>query len=51
MSRRPSWPGVERDSRQLIEENRDRLERLAKNLLEAETLGREQIDAILDPAS
>ncbi|MEA1052105.1 ATP-dependent zinc metalloprotease FtsH [Lamprobacter modestohalophilus] len=40
--------GIARDARQLVDENRDRLERLAKRLLEAETLSREQIDEVLN---
>jgi ATP-dependent Zn protease len=34
-----------------MEDNRDRLERLAKRLLENETLSREQIDEVLKPAN
>ncbi|WPL16567.1 ATP-dependent zinc metalloprotease FtsH 3 [Thiorhodovibrio winogradskyi] len=40
--------GIEQHARQLVDENRDRLERLAKRLLEAETLSREQIDVVLN---
>ncbi len=40
--------GIEQHVRQLVDENRDRLARLAKRLLEAETLSREQIDAVLN---
>ncbi|MCF7997314.1 MAG: ATP-dependent zinc metalloprotease FtsH [Chromatiaceae bacterium] len=40
--------GIEQQARQLVDENRDRLERLAKRLLEAETLSREQIDEVLN---
>lgn len=39
---------IEQQARQLVDENRDRLERLAKRLLEAETLSREQIDEVLN---
>jgi len=38
---------IERHARSLLEENRDRLERLAKRLMEAETLARDEIDALL----
>ena len=38
---------IEQHARQLVDKNRDRLERLAKRLLEAETLSREQIDEVL----
>jgi cell division protease FtsH len=38
---------VERRARKLLEDNRDRLKRLAERLLEAETLAREEIDALL----
>jgi cell division protease FtsH len=40
--------GIEQHARQFVDENRDRLERLAKRLLEAETLSREQIDEVLN---
>jgi cell division protease FtsH len=42
---------IEENCRRLMEDNRDRLERLAKRLLENETLSREQIDEVLKPAS
>jgi cell division protease FtsH len=42
---------IEQDGRRLIEDNRERLERLARRLLDAETLSREQIDEVLNPAS
>ena len=38
---------VERHVRKLLEDNRDRLKRLAERLLEAETLAREEIDELL----
>jgi cell division protease FtsH len=38
---------VEQHARKLLEDNRDRLKRLAERLLEAETLAREEIDALL----
>ncbi|MBK1705262.1 ATP-dependent zinc metalloprotease FtsH [Halochromatium glycolicum] len=41
---------IEEDCRRLMQDNRDRLERLAKRLLERETLSREQIDEVLNPA-
>ncbi|MBK1620799.1 cell division protein FtsH [Lamprobacter modestohalophilus] len=40
--------GIEQQARQLVDDNRDRLERLARRLLEAETLSREQIDEVLN---
>ena len=42
---------IEQECRRLMGENRERLERLAKRLLEAETLSREQIDEVLNPSS
>ncbi|MFP4247375.1 MAG: ATP-dependent zinc metalloprotease FtsH [Halochromatium sp.] len=39
---------IEQQARQLVEDHRDRLERLAKRLLDTETLSREQIDEILN---
>ncbi|MBK5929812.1 ATP-dependent zinc metalloprotease FtsH [Halochromatium salexigens] len=42
---------IEQDCRKHMGDNRERLERLAKRLLEAETLSREQIDEVLNPAS
>ncbi len=38
---------IEQDCRRLMEDNRERLEHLAKRLLENETLSREQIDEVL----
>ncbi|MEA3641205.1 MAG: ATP-dependent zinc metalloprotease FtsH [Lamprobacter sp.] len=40
--------GIEQHARALVDENRERLERLAKRLLKAETLSREQIDEVLN---
>jgi ATP-dependent Zn protease len=39
---------IEQDCRKLMGDNRERLERLAKRLLEAETLSREQIDEVMN---
>lgn len=38
---------IEQQTRQRVKEHRERLERLAKRLVEAETLSREQIDEVL----